>query len=62
MCARVLAPSPTLAFTKKQVSTRLNKSQLGLQFVTKHNYYFLLGKAIFETHCIFIYNITIAET
>jgi hypothetical protein len=43
MCARVLAPSPNPALTKKHVSTRLNKFQLGLQFVTKQNYSFLLG-------------------
>jgi hypothetical protein len=52
MCARVLAPSPTPALTHKHVSTHLNEFQLGLQFVTKQNYSFLLGKATFGTHCI----------
>jgi hypothetical protein len=51
MCARVLAPSPTPGLTQKHVSTRLNKFQLGLQFITKQNYSFLLGKASFGTHC-----------
>jgi hypothetical protein len=50
MFASVLAASPTPALTKKHVSRRLNKFQLGLQFVTKQNYSFLLGNAIFETH------------
>jgi hypothetical protein len=50
MCARVLEPSPTPALTQKHVPTRLNKFQLGLQFVTKQNYSFLLGKATFGTH------------
>jgi hypothetical protein len=49
---RVLAPSPTPALTHKHVSIRLNKFQLGLQFVTKQNYSFFLGKATFGTHCI----------
>jgi hypothetical protein len=53
MCARVLAPSPNAALTYKRVSTRLNKFHLGLHFVTKQNYCFLLGKATFGTHCIF---------
>jgi hypothetical protein len=47
MCARVLAPSSNIALTQKHVSTRLKKFQLGLQFVTKQNYSFLLGKATF---------------
>jgi hypothetical protein len=47
-----LAPSPSPALTQKHVSTRLNKFQLGLQFVTKQNYSFLLGKATFGTYCI----------
>jgi hypothetical protein len=55
MCARVLAPSPTPTLTQKHVSTHLNKFQLGLQFVTKQNYSFLLGKANFGTHCIATY-------
>jgi hypothetical protein len=47
MCARVLASSPTPALTQKHVSTRLNKFQLGLQFVTKKNYSFLVGESSF---------------
>jgi hypothetical protein len=48
----VLAPSPTPAVAQDHVSTHLNKFQLGLQFVIKQNYSFLLGKATFGTHCI----------
>jgi hypothetical protein len=52
MCTHVLAPYPHPALTQKYVSTHLNKFQLGLQFVTKHNYSFLLDKATFGTYCI----------
>jgi hypothetical protein len=38
----------------KHVSTRLNKFHLELQFVTKQNYSFLLCKATFGTHYIYI--------
>jgi hypothetical protein len=51
ICERVLAPSPTIALTHKHVSTRLNKFKIWLQFVTKQNYSFILGKATFGTHC-----------
>jgi hypothetical protein len=54
MCERVLVSSPTPALTQKHVSTRLNKFQLGLQFVTKQNYFFLLGKTTFGTHYILV--------
>jgi hypothetical protein len=54
MCARVLARSPTPALTQKHVSARLNKFQLGLQFVTKQNFSFIFGKATFGTHCILV--------
>jgi hypothetical protein len=48
----VLAASPTPALTQKHVSTRLIKFQLGLQFVTKQNCSFLLGKAAIKKRCI----------
>jgi hypothetical protein len=44
----VLTASPTPALTQKHVSTRLIKFKLGLQFVTKQNCYFILGKAAIE--------------
>jgi hypothetical protein len=52
MCAHALAPSLMPALTQKHVSTRFNKFELGLQFVTKQNYSFILGKVTFGTHCI----------
>jgi hypothetical protein len=60
MCVHVLAPSPTPALTLKYASTRSNKFQLGLQFVTKQNNSFLLGKATFGTRCIYIIRIEVA--
>jgi hypothetical protein len=51
ICARVLAPYPTPALTQKHVSTRFNTFQVVLQYVTKHNYFFILGKTTFGTHC-----------
>jgi hypothetical protein len=40
-----------LLHSQKHVSTHLNKFQLGLQFITKQNYFFLIGKVTFGTHC-----------
>jgi hypothetical protein len=53
----VLAPSPIPALTQKHVSTPLNNFKLGLQFLTKQNYSFLLVKRLLEhtVYEIFIY-------
>jgi hypothetical protein len=53
MCARVLAPSLTPALTQKYVSTRSNKFQLGLQFVTKQSVKRLLEHTVLSVPSLF---------